>query len=153
MKSHVVVLVGTALAAVLLAASPATARTDKIKVVGSGLASFGDGSGLSCSFGVSATIQDEGITTGQFTYVISNYMIMSGKLTNSIVNDDGSVKMEGTSDVFLLQTGDVLENVPYSVVVWPGGPQTGRLVVNVAGSTDSGDPETMFLGSIQVLKP
>jgi hypothetical protein len=152
MKSHVVTLVGIVLAAVLLVASPATAGTDQIDVVGGGLANSEDVAGLTSYFGVLARIQEEGDTTGQFNYAITNYMIMSGKLTNSTVNEDGSVKMEGISDIFLVQTGDVMEDVPYSVVVWPGGPQTGRLLMHLADITDPGDSETVFVGSIQIIK-
>jgi hypothetical protein len=145
----VVCLAGLLLGVVLLAFSPAAARADAMKVLGGGLATFDDVFRLSSYFGVIATVQDDGTTTGEFTCVITDFVIVLGNITKTTVNADGSVRFDGTSDIFLID-GTVNEDVPYAVTVWRGGPKTGKFLFTLDPANPGGDAETILFGGIQI---
>src|SRR5438128_6330078 len=110
MKNRVVFLVGTVMAALTLAALPAAARADAIKVVGGGVATFDAFPRLVSYFGVEATRQDDGTTAGQFTCMVIDFGIALGSIDRSTVNDDGSIKLEGTTSIFFVD-GTVVEDI------------------------------------------
>ena len=149
MKSVVVLLVAILTVAATLV-SPAAVRADAIKVVGGGVASFDNVPRLSSYFGVLATIQDDGTTVGELTITIVDRYVLIGNLTNATKNDDGSIRLEGVLTATRLQAGDVVEDVPFSIVVWAGGPKVGRFLYHDVNQPDPGDYETVFLGGIQI---
>ena len=56
--------------------------------------------------------------------------------------------LEGTATAFRLVIGDVIEDFPFTVTVWAGGPRVGRFVYTDAGHPH--DAETVFLGHIDI---
>jgi hypothetical protein len=149
MRSVVVFLAAIVAAAVTLVC-PAAARADAMKVVGGGVASFDNVARLSSYFGVLATIQDDGTTAGEYTSVIVDRYVLIGNLTTSTKNDDGSIRLEGILTAIRLQAGDVVDDVPFSIVVWAGGPKVGRFLYHDVNQPDPGDYQTVFLGGIQI---
>jgi hypothetical protein len=149
MRSVVVFLVGIVMASATLV-FPAAVRADAMKVVGGGVASFDNVARLSSYFGVLATIQDDGTTAGEFTSMIVDRYVLIGNLTNATKNDDGSIRLEGVLTAIRLQAGDVVDDVPFSIVIWQGGPKVGRLLYHDANQPDPGDYQTVFLGGIQI---
>jgi hypothetical protein len=150
MKSPFVVLAALVAAAVAFAPSLATAATPP-RIVGGGVATFDDVSRLSAYFGMDATILDSGSAQGEFTSMIVDYGVIIGNFTSGTVNDDGSVTFAGTASSFLLD-GTVSEDFPYSVVVWPGAPKTGRILMKTPDNGD-GDYQTLSLGTLQIVQP
>jgi hypothetical protein len=122
-----------------------------MRVVGGGVATFDNVARLSSYFGVNATVVDEVDASGEFTFVIVDFAVVIGDFTRATVNDDGSVRLEGTATAFHLD-GTVSEDFPYSVVVWAGGPKAGRLLLKTPDNGD-GDYQTLSLGTIQIMKP
>jgi hypothetical protein len=152
MRSRVVFLVAAVMAAVMLAASPAAVRANPVKVVGGGLARFDyvdPKFRLSSYFGVFATIQDDGTTAGQFTCVITDFVVVLGNLDRATMNGDGSIKLEGTA-IAMLMDGTLFEEIPYAVTVWEGGPKVGRFLYKDPALPDPGDYETTLFGGIQI---
>jgi hypothetical protein len=100
-------------------------------------------------YGVEATRQDDGTTTGQFTCVVIDCCVALGSFDRSTLNDDGSVKLEGTTSVFFVD-GTVLEDIALGVTVWEGGSKQGRFLFSVPVLPDPGDYETALFGGIQI---
>jgi hypothetical protein len=149
MKSRVVFLVGAVMAAITLGVSPAIVRADPVKVLGGGVATFDAFPRLVSYFGVEATRQDDGTTAGQFTCMVIDFGLALGTFSSSTVNSDGSIKLEGTSSIFLVD-GTVAEDIALSVVVWEGGPKAGRFLFWVPLLPEPGDYETLLFGGIQI---
>ncbi len=149
MRSRVVFLVGAVMAAVMLAASPAAVQAAEMKVVGGGLATFDDVRRLSSYFAVVATIQDDGTTTGEFTCVITDFVVLLGNVTKATMNSDGSIRFDGTLSRILFD-GSVKEDIPYAVTVWEGGPMTGKFLFTTDPANPGGDAETVLIGGIQI---
>src|SRR5437899_2757332 len=149
MKSRGVFLAAALLAAMTLAASPSAVQAGPVKVLGGGVATFDAFPRLVSYFGVEATRQDDGTTAGQFTCMVIDFGIALGSFDRSTVNDDGSMKLEGTTSIFFVD-GTVVEDIALSVVFWEGGPKVGRFLFSVPLLPEPGDYETMLFGGIQI---
>jgi hypothetical protein len=150
MKS-LLVLVPVALIAALALANSTAAAKDMHRVLGGGVATFDSVARLSSYFAVDATVLDAGDARGQFASVIVDFAVVIGTFSRGTVNDDGSVTLEGTASGFFLD-GTVSEDFPCRIVVWEGGPKTGRFLFKDPDNGD-GDYQTLSVGTIRVIKP
>jgi hypothetical protein len=148
-RSLVVFLMGAVMAVIALGASPEAVQADPVKIVGGGIATFDAFPRLVSYFGVEATLQDDGTTAGQFTCVVVDFGVALGTINSSTVNDDGTIKLDGTASVFFTD-GTVAEDIALSVTVWEGGPKTGRFLFSIPILPDPGDYETVSIGGIQI---
>ena len=150
MRNTFITMAAIVAAAIALGPSPAAAK-EFSRVVGGGMATFDDIPRLSAYFGVDATILDADDARGEFTSVIVDYAVIIGNFSSGSSNSDGSVTLAGTASAFLLD-GTVSEDFPYSIVVWPGAPKTGRILMKTPDNGD-GDYQTLSLGTIQMVQP
>jgi hypothetical protein len=150
MKNWFVVLAAIVTTALALGPSPAAAA-HPTRILGGGVTTFDDPSRLPAYFGMDATVQSKGEAYGEFTSVTVDSAVIIGNFSSGTVNEDGSVTLEGTASALHLD-GTIREDFAYSLVVWPGAPNTGGFLMRTPDNGD-GDYQTLSLGSLQIIVP
>jgi hypothetical protein len=119
-----------------------------ILVTGGGQGTFGndldaDGDIDGSHFGVGASIAGNGTAQGHFECLMAGnadilglpLMAVEGKVTNGSANADGSATLSGIASVNLGKATKFNE-VPFSVTLTAGGPETGSIRLTVIGAFD-----------------
>lgn len=132
----------------IICASPAFASAATSMVRGGGTGTFGadmdgDGNVDGSQFGMGVAIQGGGAARGHFLCLMAgrsqilglSLMSVEGRVTEGVLNADGSATFAGIGSVNL-GNGEIFRAVPFRVTAWPGGPGVGKMQLTVIGAFD-----------------
>jgi hypothetical protein len=151
MKKLVVLLAAITVTYVLPAFASAASVT---RVQGGGTGTFGadldgDGNVDGSQFGMGVAILGNGAARGHFLCLMAgrsqilglSLMSVEGRVTEGVLNADGSATFAGVGSVNL-GNGEIFRAVPFRVTAWPGGPGVGKMQLTVIGAFDGAPGDT-----------
>jgi hypothetical protein len=155
MKKLVVLLAVITMTCVLPAFASAASVT---MVQGGGTGTFGadldgDGSIDGSQFGIGVSILGDGVARGRFLCLMAgrseilglSLMSVQGRVTEGVLNADGSATFAGVGSVNL-GNGQIFRAMSFRVTAWPGGPGVGKMQLTVIGAFD-GVPGDTSIGN------
>jgi hypothetical protein len=155
MKKLVVLLAAITVTYVLPAFASAASVT---RVQGGGTGTFGadldgDGSVDGSQFGMGVAILGNGAARGHFLCLMAgrsqilglSLMSVEGRVTEGVLNADGSATFTGVGSVNL-GNGTIVREVSFRVTAWPGGPGVGTMQLTVIGAFE-GVPGDTTIGN------
>jgi hypothetical protein len=128
------------------------------RVQGGGTGTFGtdldgDGNVDGSQFGMGVAILGNGAARGHFLCLMAgrsqilglSLMSVEGRVTEGVLNADGSATFTGVGSVNL-GNGTIVREVSFRVTAWPGGPGVGTMQLTVIGAFE-GVPGDTTIGN------
>lgn len=153
-------LIGVVLAALFAVSAPWAVAGDGpvvARATGSGYADFDvpwDPNYPETYFGLNAAVRRNGSARGTFICGIANLLHLEGPVRSGRMDADGSLTLTGTFNETDYDRGFFgpdaplfIEDAPYTLQIWPGGPGVGKFAFTHPLGTDH---ETLTSGQLAI---